>query len=167
MSESDNALSKGRKISVKKILMAVDKSGYKERVINFTITLAKGLGAEVTAIHVIDKASMGIARDLVGYYRGGKKEAYEEAYEDVLKRQAEKLLAEAEFLGKKEGIKIETEVLMHSPSVSEEIIDYAKSNNVDLIVVGTKGLTGAAKFLLGSVASNVIAHAQCPVLAVR
>jgi nucleotide-binding universal stress UspA family protein len=167
LSESDNTSSEGTKLSVKKILMAVDKSGYKEKVINFAITLAKGLGAEVTAIHVIDKASMGIAGDLLGFYRGGKKEAYEEAYEDVLKKQAEKLLAEAQFLGKKEGIKIQTEVLMHSPSVSEEIIDYAKSKNVDLIVVGTKGLTGAAKFLLGSVASNVVAHAQCPVLAVR
>jgi nucleotide-binding universal stress UspA family protein len=56
---------------------------------------------------------------------------------------------------------------MYSPSVSEEIIDYAKSKNVNLIVVGTKGLTGLAKFLLGSVARNVIAHTQCPVLAVR
>ena len=167
MSDYDNALSEGRKLSVEKILMAIDKSGYKEKVINFAITLAKGLGAEVTAIHVIDKASVGIAGDLLGYYRGGKKEAYEEAYEDVLKQQAEKLLAEAEFLGKKEGIKIETEVLMHSHSVSEEIIDYAESKNVDLIVVGTKGLTGPAKFLLGSVASNVVAHAHCPVLAVR
>src|SRR5919198_1195833 len=125
LSESDNASSEGTKLSVKKILLAVDKSGYKEKVINFAITLAKGLGAEVTAIHVIDKAAMGIAGDLLGFYRGGKKEAYEEAYEDVLKKQAEKLLAEAEFLGKKEGIKVETEVLMHSPSVSEEIIDYA------------------------------------------
>ena len=56
---------------------------------------------------------------------------------------------------------------MHSSSIPEEIIDYAKKNNVDLIVVGTMGMTGVAKFLLGSVASNVVAHAQCPVLAVR
>lgn len=154
-------------VAVKKILVAIDKSGYKEKAVAYAITLAKALGAEVTAVHVIDKSSLGIAGELLGYYRGGKEGLYEDAYENVLKKQAEKLLAEAEFLGKKEGIKIETEVLMHSPSVSGEIIDYAESKNVDLIVVGTKGLTGPAKFLLGSVATNVVAHAHCPVLAVR
>lgn len=98
---------------------------------------------------------------------GGKKGSYEDAYENVLKKQAEKLLGEAELVGKKEGVKIDKEILMHSSSIPEEIIDYAKKNNVDLIVVGTMGMTGVAKFLLGSVASNVVAHAQCPVLAVR
>ena len=93
-----------------------------------------------------------------------KKGSYEDAYENVLKEQAEKLLGEAELVGKKEGVKIdEKEILMHSSSIPEEIIDYAKKNNVDLIV----GMTGVAKFLLGNIASNVVAHAQCPVLAVR
>ena len=52
---------------------------------------------------------------------------------------------------------------MHSPSIAEGIIDYAKRNDMDLIVVGTKGLTEFEKFLIGSVASNVIAHAHGPV----
>jgi nucleotide-binding universal stress UspA family protein len=163
--EENNRIQKP--VAVKKILVAIDKSGYKEKAVAYAITLAKALGADVTALHVIDKSSLGIAGDLLGYYRGGKKESYEDAYENVLKEQAEKLLGEAELVGKKEGLKIDKEVLMHSCSVPEEIIDYAKKKNVDLIVVGTKGMTGVAKFLLGSVASNVIAHAQCPVLAVR
>ena len=151
--------------AVKKILMAVDKSGYKDKVISFGITMAKALGADLIAIHVIDKYSLGIAGELLGYYRGGKSGTYR-AYEDLLKEQAEKLLAEAEILGKKEGIKVDTEVI-HASSVTEEIIDYAKRKNIDLIVIGTKGMTGPAKFLMGGVASNVVAHAQCPVLAVR
>jgi nucleotide-binding universal stress UspA family protein len=163
--EENNRIQKP--VVVKKILVAIDKSGYKEKAVAYAITLAKALGADVTALHVIDKSSLGIAGDLLGYYRGGKKESYEDAYENVLKEQAEKLLGEAELVGKKEGLKIDKEVLMHSRSVPEEIIDYAKKKNMDLIVVGTKGMTGVAKFLLGSVASKVIAHAQCPVLAVR
>jgi nucleotide-binding universal stress UspA family protein len=163
--EENNRMQKP--VAVKKILVAIDKSGYKEKAVAYAITLAKALGADVTAVHVIDKSSLRIAVNLLGYYRGGKKESYEDAYEKVLKEQAEKLLGEAELVGKKEGLKIDKEVLMHSSSVPEEIIDYAKKKNVDLIVVGTKGMTGVAKFLLGSVASNVIAHAQCPVLAVR
>jgi nucleotide-binding universal stress UspA family protein len=42
---------------VKKILMAIDRSGNKEKIITYTITLAKALGAEVTAFHVIDRSS--------------------------------------------------------------------------------------------------------------
>jgi nucleotide-binding universal stress UspA family protein len=148
---------------LKKILMAIDKSGYKDKVIVYAITLAKALEAHITAIHVLDKSSLGIAGDLMGFYRGGKIEVYV----DALKEQAGQLLAEAEALGKKEGISMKVEVLTHSPSIAEGIIDYAKRNDIDLIVVGTKGLTGLEKFLMGSVASNVIAHAHCPVLAIR
>lgn len=148
---------------VKKILMAIDKSGYKDRVTVYTVMLAKALGADVTAIHVLDKSSLGLVGDLLSYYRGGKIEVYV----DALKKQAEELLAEAEVLGKKEGVRMNVEVLMHSPSIAEGIVDYAKRNDIDLIVVGTKGLTGLEKFLIGSVASNVIAHAHCPVMAIR
>ena len=149
--------------TVKKILVAIDKSGYKDKITVYAVMLAKVLGADVTAIHVLDKSSLGFVGGLLSYYRGGKIEVYV----DALKKQAEELLAEAEVLGKKEGVRMNVEVLMHSPSIAEGIIDYAKRNDMDLIVVGTKGLTGVEKFLIGSVASNVIAHAHCPVMAIR
>ena len=47
------------------------------------------------------------------------------------------------------------------------IIDYAERENVDLIVVGTKGRTGFKKMLLGSVASDVVTYAYCLVLVVK
>ena len=149
--------------TVKKILMAIDKSEYKDKITVYAVMLAKVLGADVTAIHVLDKSSLGFVGGLLSYYRGGKIEAYV----DALKKQAEELLAEAEVLGKEEGVRINVEVLVHSPSITEGIIDYAKRNDMDLIVVGTKGVTGVEKFLMGSVASNVIAHAHCPVIAIR
>ena len=85
--------------------------------------------------------------------------------EEALRKQAEELLSEAEQFGKKEGVKVDKEVIVASPSAA--IIDYAKMNNIDLITVGTMGMTGLKQFLLGSVANNVITHAHCPVLAVR
>lgn len=145
---------------VKKILMAIDRSGYKERITTFTISLAKALGAEVTAVHVIDRSSFEPAADAYGNYMG-----VQIGLEEDLRKQAEELLSEAEQFGKKEGVKVDKEVIVASPSAA--IIDYAKMNNVDLITVGTKGMTGLKQFLLGSVANNVITHAHCPVLAVR
>ena len=145
---------------VKKILMAIDRSGYKERITTFTISLAKALGAEVTAVHVIDRSSFEPAADAYGNYMG-----VQIGLEEALRKQAEELLSEAEQFGKKEGVKVDKEVIVASPSAA--IIDYAKMNNIDLITVGTKGMTGLKRFLLGSVANNVITHAHCPVLAVR
>ena len=145
---------------VKKILMAIDRSGYKERITTFTISLAKALGAEVTAVHVIDRSSFGPAADAYGNYMG-----VHIGLEETLRKQAEELLSEAEQFGKKEGVKVDKEVIVASPSAA--IIDYAKMNNIDLITVGTMGMTGLKQFLLGSVANNVITHAHCPVLAVR
>ena len=143
--------------------MAIDRSGYKEKIINFTISLAKPLGAEIIAIHVIDKSTIVPATDAYGNYIGGDQI---QATEDELRKQADKILSEAKLLGDKEEVKVDKAIIV-SPSCAAAIIDYAKKNNVDLIVVGTKGMTGLKHFLLGSVANNIISHAHCPVLAVR
>jgi nucleotide-binding universal stress UspA family protein len=152
----------------KKILVPIDKAGYKGKVIIHGIKLAKALGSEITVIHVIDDASFvnrGTDGDDFSHERN--KETYQEAYEDAIKKQAEKILGEARLIGEKEGIRVDTEVVNDVQSVAEAIIEYAKKKNFDLILLGTKGLSGLEKFLLSSIASQIISHAHCPVLAVR
>ena len=145
--------------------MAIDRSGYKERIINFTISLAKPLGAEIIAIHVIDKSTIVPATDAYGNYIGG--DQIQATEEEELRKQADEILSEAELLGDKEKVKVDKAIIVAPSSSAAAIIDYAKKNNVDLIVVGTKGMTGLKHFLLGSVANNIIRHAHCPVLAVK
>ena len=125
--------------------------------------MAKPLGAEIIAIHVIDKSTIAPATDAYGNYLGGDQI---QATEEELRKQADEILSEAELLGDKEEVKV-NKVIIVAPSSAAAIIDYAKKNDVDLIVVGTKGMTGLKHFLLGSVANNIISHAHCPVLAVR
>ena len=67
----------------------------------------------------------------------------------------------------KEGVSIKKEVVEGSDSIAKSIINYAKQNNFDVIVIGTKGMTAVEEFFLGSVANNVIHHAHCPVFAIR
>ena len=50
---------------------------------------------------------------------------------------------------------------------SAEIIDYANDNKIELIVIPSHGRTGIGRFLLGSVAEQVVRHAHCPVLVLR
>ena len=59
------------------------------------------------------------------------------------------------------------EILMYVNSVTASIIDYAASENVDLVVMGTRGRTGLIRFILGSVANGAAEHANCPVLLIR
>jgi nucleotide-binding universal stress UspA family protein len=145
--------------TVKKILTPIDKSGYKEKILAFAISLGKAWGAEITAIHVIDPGR-GVP--------GGRVKEKELEREEEAKREAEILLVQSvDPLAHKEGINIKKEVVEESDSVAKSIIGYAKKNNMDVIVIGTKGMTAVEDFFLGSVANNVIRHAHCSVFAIR
>lgn len=50
---------------------------------------------------------------------------------------------------------------------SEEIINFAENNNMDLILMGTLGKTGLERFLVGSVAENVVRNSKVPVMVIR
>ena len=99
---------------------------------------------------------------------GGRVKEKEEDREEEAKREAENLLVQSvDSLAQKEGVNIKKEVVEESDSVAKSIIGYAKKNNMDVIVIGTKGMTAVEDFFLGSVANNVIRHAHCSVFAIR
>jgi len=54
-----------------------------------------------------------------------------------------------------------------SMSVAGTIVDYSENQNIDLIVVGSRGRSGFKRLLLGSVASTVVTYATCPVLIIK
>jgi nucleotide-binding universal stress UspA family protein len=146
-------------IAIKKILMPIDRSEYREKILAYALALAKAWGAELTAIHVIDPGR-GVP--------GGRIKEKEQEREEEAKREAETLVLNAiDPLIGKEGISIKKEVVEGSDSIAKSIINYAKQNNFDVIVIGTKGMTAVEEFFLGSVANNVIHHAHCPVFAIR
>ena len=59
-------MSKENSLSVKKILIPVVKSEYNDKIISYAIILAKGSGASITAIHVLDKSAIGGVGDVFG-----------------------------------------------------------------------------------------------------
>ena len=68
---------------------------------------------------------------------------------------------------RKEGFNLRKEIVEESDTVEKAIIDYAKKNNIDVILIGTTGMSAAEEIFLGSVANSVIHHAHCPVFAIR
>src|SRR2546426_9056323 len=63
------------------------------------------------------------------------------------------------------GVDVETYARQGDPA--DAILDVAEEQNADLIIVGNKGMTGAKRFLLGSVPNKVSHHAPCSVLIIR
>jgi nucleotide-binding universal stress UspA family protein len=66
---------------------------------------------------------------------------------------------------RKEGIEVQTHPVEGDPA--EAILSVAEETKADLIVVGNKGMTGARRFVLGSVPNNISHHAPCSVIIVR
>jgi nucleotide-binding universal stress UspA family protein len=65
-------------------------------------------------------------------------------------------------------VKLKSEIIEDPISrVGSAIVDYAERENVDLIVIGSRGRRGFKKMLLGSVASYVVTYAYCPVMVVK
>jgi nucleotide-binding universal stress UspA family protein len=64
-------------------------------------------------------------------------------------------------------IPIKTDVILAVKSIAAEIVDYAEQENIDLIIIGTKGRSRLKKMLLGSVALGVVTYAHCPVMVVK
>ena len=74
-------------------------------------------------------------------------------------------LAEAAKDLEKVGVSVETHAREGDPA--DAILDVAEEQGADLIVVGNKGMTGAKRFLLGSVPNKVSHHAPCSVMIIR
>ena len=88
---------------------------------------------------------------------------------ELIKKQVKVALshiAKLEALGKKDEVKIKSQVIK-SKSVVNDIVTFAKSRKFDLIVMGSHGRTGVDKLILGSIANGVTQKASCPVLIIK
>ena len=75
------------------------------------------------------------------------------------------MLDDAAAKARAEGIEVQTHPVEADPA--DAILNVAEKVDADLIVVGNKGMTGARRYLLGSVPNNVSHHAPCSVIIVR
>jgi|SRR5438093_6194025 len=146
--------SANQKAIISKILVAIDGSDASMDAADHAIYISKEYNAELYALHVI--------RPDVDLY--GPHETSE--YMTKLRDEGRKYLDKVEFKANEKNIQIKT-VIIPSKNMSGDILDYAEENNIDLIVIGTRGRSGFKRLLLGSVASHVVTYAHCPVLVVK
>jgi nucleotide-binding universal stress UspA family protein len=143
-----------QKAIISKILVAVDGSDESMYAADLATSLSKEHNAELYALHVIHADI-----DLFGPHETSE-------FITSMKNEGEKYLNKVKLKANQKNIQIKTEIIS-SMNISGGILDYAEENNIDLIVIGTRGRSGFKKLLLGSVASHVITYAHCPVLVVK
>ena len=140
---------------IRKILIATDGSEYTKEAVKKGLSLAKMLDAEVIGLYVVDVSPIiPIPLDESSF-----------PMVDFLRNEGEEVLEKLRKEAENVGIKIKT--IKKEGIPADEIIETAKEEDVDLIVIGSFGRSALEKLLLGSVAEKVIRHAPCPVLVIR
>ncbi len=141
-----------------KILVPVDGSKYSMEGVKVALDYAKTKKAE---IHLMTVTPFIPGMDLEITAREM------ESLTESMKRRGEEVLEQAQGILKSEGVSSHT-VLSSAVSAAEEILSFAEKEKVDLIIIGNRGLGGAAtRFFMGSVASKVATHAPCSVYVVK
>ena len=155
----------GTSILPKRILVPVDGSGNAIRAANVAIEYAEKFGAELLVLHAIVIPAHTLAEVEGGI--GGLDSSESRQYFASARQKAKAIVDEVVKSAEAKNVKAIAIIQEYSFSVVETIVDHAAKNNVDLIVIGTRGLTGFKKLLIGSTSSGVVNHAHCPVLLIR
>jgi nucleotide-binding universal stress UspA family protein len=141
--------------SIQKILVPTDGSDYSLRAAEYGVSIVKMLGAQIMVVYVLDEVAL---EQISG-------PTEREEVERELKNDGQRYINYILGLAEKEGVKAASILAKGRPF--EQIVHIAKGLNMDLIVMGTYGLRGAERILMGSVAERVIEYAPCPVLVVK
>lgn len=152
-------------VSIRKILVPVDGSSPSVKALQYAFHLAElqTSNAELVVMHVLEDVKQGGAIGLQAKYGNVR---LVEGFKRARRQAALEWLEHVQVAAKEKGIRLKTEVLDGDSKV-KVIIDYAKKNSVDLIVIGSTGLTGFKRLLLGSIANAVVSSAPCPIMVVR
>jgi nucleotide-binding universal stress UspA family protein len=142
-----------------KILVGIDDSPCSKAALEFVRSSPLARTAKVIVVSAVRPAVMAYSEIYVP-----PAAAVEELLEEQ-KRVHQELVSEAEKKLRDGGLTTDARVLVGDPR--EAILDTAREEKVDLIVLGSHGRSGISKLLMGSVASHVVTHATCNVLVVK
>jgi nucleotide-binding universal stress UspA family protein len=142
-----------------RIVVGTDGSETAKGAVGQAIELAKLSGATLSIVSAYAPVPK---RRVQGEQSGAPADVQ---YEIGPREDVNLVLDSAAATARKEGIEVQTHPVEADPT--EAILNVAEQTKADLIVVGNKGMTGARRYLLGSVPNNVSHHAPCSVIIVR
>jgi nucleotide-binding universal stress UspA family protein len=141
------------------IVVGTDGSETARKAVREAVELARSVGATVDIVSAYEPVSGQRLRE-------ESRQAPEDLQWTINAREdVDATLREAVEEHEDAGVELETFARQGDPA--DAILDVAEEREADLIVVGNKGMTGAKRFLLGSVPNKVSHHAPCSVLIIR
>jgi len=143
-----------------KILVPVDGSKYSLEALKIAIDCAQYKKADLAVISVASHTG-GEGVDLE--ISAGERARINER----LEQQAASVIKEACDVIAKESIKADCKVVTTFSSIADAILSTAEKDKVDLIIMGSRGLSPSSRFKMGSVASQVVKYSDCSVYVVK
>ncbi len=144
-------------VSLKKILVPQDFSEYSLHALKYAITFGELFRSELIVLHIVEPvvypADFSFGQVSIP------------AMEEEIRRHSEEQLTDLVAKEIPSGIKATPIVRIGKPFI--EIVEVAKTENADLIVISSHGRTGMDHVLFGSTADKVVRKAPCPVLTIR
>jgi nucleotide-binding universal stress UspA family protein len=137
----------------KKILLATDGSEHSKRAAENAIHIAKCTSDSVVEVVYVVDANRAKSDVLANWNSVEINDSRKERIKDVEKKV------------KETGVSYEIKVLHGEPGPA--IVEYVNNNEIDIVVIGSRGLNALQEFVLGSVSHKVAKHANCPVLIVK
>jgi nucleotide-binding universal stress UspA family protein len=141
-----------------RILVAVDGSPFAERALACAVDIAKKYAARLIILHVVLRRFYAVTPSEAGVLATT-------VYVKEMEAEGQEIIKKAEEYAKIAGVSYECKLVQGVPA--DEIVKSGRTEKVDLIVVGSRGLSEVRGFLLGSVSDKVSHHAKCPTLIVK
>lgn len=141
-----------------KVLVPVDGSKYSMEALKVAIDYAKTKGANICLINVATFIE-GIDLEISASER--------ERLNETLTKRADYIVQQACGVLTAEDVIATCRHVVAASSVPDAIIDYAEKEKIDLIIIGSHGLSPSSRFKIGSVASKVVRHSPCSVHVVK
>jgi nucleotide-binding universal stress UspA family protein len=142
-----------------RIVVGTDGSETAEEAVRQAVDLARLAGAALSIVSAYAPISERKVKDQ-------QRDAPADVQYEIGPREDVNLVLDAAAAeARKDGIEVQTHPVEGDPG--EAILHVAEETKADLIMVGNKGMTGARRFLLGSVPNNISHHAPCSVMIVR
>ena len=143
-----------------RILLAIDDSRFSQEAMRTLIKQVQPNGTKVRVLHIIAPVPAAFAIEMAPYvpYYSAEVEKDRRKQADKLVQGVTKKLSDAGFAAKG---------MVDAGDPKESILSHASDWNADLIILGSHGLKGLGKFLMGSVSEAVARHAGCSVQIVR
>lgn len=143
-----------------KILVPVDGSAHSKQALQVAADQANSREAELFVISVAP---------LIGGIEGHEiSPSMREHHSEIIEKRAEDVVATACEVLKAAGVASKcSKAISTSISVPDAIIDFARTEGIDLIVIGSKGLSASSRFTIGSIAYTVVKQSPCSVYLVK